>query len=101
MAFHRLDDLFHREICVCAGHAFAWDIIRETRAHVDRVRFLSLAFASQDAFDDHLRIMAAIRARDGGEAVMAMRAHLARIKDPIRRIRAEHAAYFENGAGGE
>ncbi|QYK42784.1 MAG: GntR family transcriptional regulator [Paracoccaceae bacterium] len=99
LVFHNLDDLFHREICARGGNAFAWDIIRENKAHMDRVRFLSLAFASQDAFDDHVRIMDALRVRDGDAAVAAMRAHLARIKDQIGRIRAEHEAYFE-GAGG-
>lgn len=101
LVFHKLDDQFHREICARAGNAFAWEIIRENKAHMDRVRFLSLAFASQEAFDDHLRIMAAIRARDGDSAVDAMRRHLSRIKDQIGRIRAEHAAYFEREATGE
>lgn len=101
LVFHRLDDQFHREICARAGNAFAWDIIRENKAHMDRVRFLSLAFASQEAFDDHLRIMAALRARDGDAAVTAMRLHLSRIKDQIGRIRAEHAAYFEREASSD
>ena len=94
-AFHALDDLFHREICERSGHGFAWDIIRENKAHMDRVRFLSLSFASQDAFGDHLKVMAALRARDATAAMDAMRAHLARIKVQIRRIRAEHEAFFE------
>lgn len=100
LTFHRLDDQFHREICARSGHAFAWEIIRENKAHMDRVRFLSLAFASEEAFGDHLRILAAIRARDPQAAVAAMRVHLARIKDQIGRIRAEHAAYFEKEPGG-
>lgn len=95
LAFHALDDRFHREICARAGTGFAWDIIRENKAHMDRVRFLSLAFASREALDDHLRIMAAIRARDAEAAVAAMRVHLARIKGQIGRIRSEHASYFE------
>lgn len=95
VAFHALDDLFHREICARSGHGFAWEIIRENKAHMDRVRFLSLSFASQDAFGDHLKVMAALRARDAAQAMEAMHAHLARIKVQIRRIRAEHEAFFE------
>ncbi|MFN3847193.1 MAG: GntR family transcriptional regulator [Paracoccaceae bacterium] len=94
-AFHALDDLFHREICERIGHGFAWDIIRENKAHMDRVRFLSLSFASQDAYGDHLKVMAALRARDANGAMEAMRAHLARIKTQIRRIRSEHETFFE------
>ena len=95
MGFHALDDLFHREICARSGHGFAWDIIRENKAHMDRVRFLSLAFASQDAFDDHLKVMEALRARDAPRAVAAMHVHLSRIKVQMRRIRGENEAFFE------
>lgn len=93
--FHALDDQFHREICERTGHAYAWDIIRENKAHMDRVRFLSLSFASTNAYDDHLQVMAALRARDANRAMTEMRQHLSRIKQQIRRIRAENEAYFE------
>lgn len=95
VGFHALDDLFHREICERSGHGFAWDIIRENKAHMDRVRFLSLSFASQDAYGDHLKVMVALRDRDAARAMAAMHAHLSRIKVQIRRIRAEHEAFFE------
>jgi GntR family transcriptional regulator, rspAB operon transcriptional repressor len=93
--FHALDDQFHREICERTDNGFAWEIIRENKAHMDRVRFLSLSFASQDAYGDHLKVMEAIRARDAGRAMAEMRAHLSRIQTQIRRIRAENEAYFE------
>jgi len=35
--FHTLDDQFHREICERSGVAFAWDLIHENKAHMDRV----------------------------------------------------------------
>lgn len=93
--FHALDDQFHREICVRTGNGFAWDIIRENKAHMDRVRFLSLSFASQDALGDHIKVMKAIRARNSVMAMEQMRLHLTRIKTQIRRIRAENESYFE------
>ncbi len=93
-AFHRLDDQFHREICERAGKGFAWDQIRETKAHMDRVRFLSLSFASERAFEEHKAILAAIRDRDGARAAEMVRLHLSRIIDQIVRIRAENAPYF-------
>ena len=95
--FHDLDDRFHLEICARAGKGFAWDVILENKAHMDRVRMLSLSFGSRDAFDDHCRIMAAIRTGDPDQAAEQMRKHLARIQSQLARIRAENAAYFEAG----
>ncbi|CUA92668.1 GntR family transcriptional regulator [Pannonibacter phragmitetus] len=97
--FHALDDLFHKEICERSGHAHAWEMIRENKAHMDRVRFLSLAFASQDAFDDHCRVLEAIRQRDADAAVAQMRSHLARIRQQLERIRAGHMKYFAHETG--
>ena len=94
MRFHQLDDRFHREICERAGHGYVWETIRENKAHMDRVRFLSLAFASRDAFEEHLQIMAALRARDADGAARELHSHLARIKTQIGRIRAGNPAFF-------
>ena len=95
-SFHGLDDQFHKEICERAGLGFAWDIIRENKAHMDRVRFLSLSFASQDAFNDHVEVMEAMRVRDEERAMHHMRVHLSRIKKQIVRIREDHRRYFDN-----
>lgn len=93
-AFHRLDDAFHREIAVRSGHGYAWDMIRENKAHMDRVRYLSLSFASERAHAEHRVILAALRARDAEGAAAAVRLHLTRILDQIVQIRAAHSAYF-------
>lgn len=92
--FHRLDDQFHREISERAGHGYVWDIIRENKAHMDRVRHLSLSFASEGAYAEHRAILAAIRQRDPEAATAALRKHLLRILDQILQIRAAHSAYF-------
>ena len=92
--FHRLDDQFHREISERAGHGYVWDIIRENKAHMDRVRYLSLSFASERAHAEHRGILAAIRARDPEAAAAAVRLHLMRILDQIVQVRAAHSAYF-------
>ena len=92
--FHLLDDGFHREICIRSGYGFAWATIHEHKMQTDRVRLLSLAFGAPDAFGDHLKVMAAIRARDAQAAMAAMRDHLSRIKMQIVRIRADNLPYF-------
>lgn len=92
--FHQLDDRFHAEICARAGLAFIWDMVAENKGHIDRVRMLSLSFASRRAYEDHLRIFEAMTARDPARAAGDMRAHLLRIEAVIDRIRDEHRDWF-------
>lgn len=96
--FHHLDDQFHREICERAGHGYVWDTIREHKAHMDRVRYLSLSFASEQACKEHHEILKAIKARDEGAATSALRRHLTHILEQIVQIRASHPAYFAEEA---
>ncbi|MBZ4022658.1 GntR family transcriptional regulator [Rhodobacter sp. TJ_12] len=92
--FHQLDDAFHREICARANLSFTWELISENKGHMDRVRMLSLSFASRTAWEDHVAILAALRGRDPDAATAAMRAHLSRIKEQIDRILEQNHAYF-------
>jgi len=92
--FHDLDDQFHREICERSGAGFVWETAREMKSHMDRVRFLTLSFALEDAFGEHKAILAAIQSRDEERAAEMVRIHLSRILNQIVRIRAENAAYF-------
>jgi DNA-binding GntR family transcriptional regulator len=94
IAFFRLDDLFHRTICRRAGLDFAWDIIRESKAHMDRVRILSLTFAAEEAFAEHVAILNALITRDAGPAMDHVRHHLSHIEGQLARIREDHPAYF-------
>jgi GntR family transcriptional regulator, rspAB operon transcriptional repressor len=95
MRFHALDDEFHRTICRLSGHEYAWTLIRDNKAHMDRVRYLSLSFGAEDALRDHERILGALKARDAGAAVDRMRVHLSRIEAILAQIRGEHGDYFE------
>ncbi|MCK7615363.1 GntR family transcriptional regulator [Roseibium sediminicola] len=93
--FHSLDDAFHRQICEISGHDYVWALIREQKAHMDRVRFLSLASGAQAALDDHVVIIDAMRERDQKKAEAFLTEHLGRIATILGRIRAENAAHFE------
>ena len=97
--FHALDDAFHREVCALSGHEFVWTLIREKKAHMDRVRFLSLSFGAQQALDDHRAILAAMKAGDAEAAEAEVRTHLGRIEDILARVRQTHAAHFGQGNG--
>ena len=94
-AFHLADDQFHRAICTIAGHPLAWNVIKDHKVHLERVRFLSLTFGAQLAFDDHMAVLDAIRASDVEGAENALRAHLGHILDHIDTIRETNSEYFE------
>ncbi|MCA8880575.1 MAG: GntR family transcriptional regulator [Rhodobacteraceae bacterium] len=92
--FHALDDGFHQRLCELIGHGHAYEIIREAKAHTDRLRLMSLAYASRTAFEDHREIMRYIRSRDADGAADCIRTHLARIEDTLAKVRAENHSWF-------
>ena len=96
--FHDLDDAFHRRICEIAGHGHVWALIREQKAHMDRVRFLSLSQDSQLARDEHVQILDALEARDAVRTEAMVRQHLSRILTFVSQIRETHGEYFEDEA---
>lgn len=98
VGFHALDDEFHQAISQASGNGFAWALVRENKAHMDRVRYLSLGFNAASALADHRVILAALTARDPERAAEAMRVHLSRILGLISQIRAESPAMFTDPA---
>lgn len=93
--FHALDDAFHKEICAQSGVGFVWDLIHESKGHMDRIRMLSLNSSSQRlALNEHIAILEAIRARDLEAAAAAMNRHLSRILVLIEQIKAENHTWF-------
>lgn len=94
--FHELDDAFHRRICEIAGHGHVWTLIREQKAHMDRVRFLSLSQDGQLAHDEHVSILDALERRDATETEAMVRKHLGRILTFVSFIREKHEQYFED-----
>ncbi len=96
--FHQLDNRFHHEICARAGFGFAWATIQEKKAHTDRVRFMSLSFASQAALDGHTAILAALKSRDEDRTAQAVRAHLSDILTVLEQLQRENHDWFEDEA---
>ena len=93
--FHALDDAFHREICVRSGVGYVWNLIHENKAHMDRVRMLTLNAASQKlALDDHIRIFSALTSNDADAVELAITEHLSRILIHIASIKAENHNWF-------
>ncbi|NDR59099.1 GntR family transcriptional regulator [Aliiruegeria sabulilitoris] len=92
--FHQLDDAFHEMLCLLSDHAFAWQIIQESKAHLDRVRLLSLSFNQQFTLEEHRGLVAALLEGDADGAEKRMRDHLSRLYHEINRIRSENPDYF-------
>ncbi len=93
-AFHAADDLFHETICVLSGHGYAWDLVRENKAHTDRIRLLSLSFGMADTYAEHASVLEALRGGDPDAAAAAMRTHLASIHASVKRIQLEKQDWF-------
>ncbi len=92
--FHALDDQFHHDICAYAGLEFVWTLVKENKGHMDRARYLSLSYGADTAFAEHGQILDALRRRDAGAAVAAIRQHLSRIEGIIARLRVDQPQVF-------
>ncbi|MFK7854007.1 MAG: GntR family transcriptional regulator [Granulosicoccus sp.] len=93
--FHALDDHFHRQICILSGVGYVWDLIHDNKAHMDRVRMLSLSSTSQQyAVKEHTAILDAIEQGDADAAAMAFTNHLSRILLLIEEIKADNHRWF-------
>jgi GntR family transcriptional regulator, rspAB operon transcriptional repressor len=97
--FHALDDTFHHRICDLSAVGYVWDVIQNSKAHMDRIRMLSLSTASQEhALRQHIRIVEAIAARDPDTAAATLTEHLSRILVLIADIKAANHAWFTDAA---
>lgn len=94
--FHALDERFHREICQLSGVGYVWDMIHDSKAHMDRIRMLSLTTASQRvALEEHGVILDAIERQDADAVAAAVTAHLDRILILINEVKAMDHGWFE------
>lgn len=93
--FHALDEAFHGVLCESAGHAHVWKLIREQKAHMDRVRFLTLSEERrQQVVIEHTEIVEALEARDAEEAEAKLRSHLGGTLALLPAIRSRFPDYF-------
>ena len=81
--FLRLDEAFHQALAHAAGTDYAWRVLENLKAQMDRVRYLSMPDATP--FDvlvgQHAAITDAIARHSADEAESAMRVHLSEIFD--------------------
>ncbi len=95
--FHDLDYQFHKLLCASAKQAFAFDIISENKAQVDRLCMLALT--SKEAMDvlyqDHQKLLEALFSGETMTADRVLRTHLDRLTPTVEAIYTTHKAYFD------
>lgn len=96
--FHELDYLFHQLLCASANQAFAFDIITENKAQVDRLCMLALTSkeAMHVLYEDHRQLLDALFAGDAAQADTVLRTHLNRLSPTIEAIYTTHKDYFDD-----
>ena len=95
--FHEADEAMHRALAVIAGHPNFWRVIKREKAHVDRLRLLTLQVPGRfkAVLTQHEDIVAGVAAHDPAAAEAAMLAHLQRVLPGLDAIREKHPDYFE------
>jgi DNA-binding GntR family transcriptional regulator len=95
--FFVLDEAFHRSLANAAGCAYAWKVIEEAKAQMDRVRYLSLPDATpmDHLIRQHEAVLEAVAAGRGAVAERAMRAHLREILKSLPRLARAFPDMFE------
>ena len=99
--FGRLDYAFHETLCEIGGVDYAFDVILEEKAKVDRLCMLGLSKERRmpELVADHDAIAEAVTAHDAEAAIAAGMKHLSRLDETIERISASNANYFERAGG--
>ena len=97
LLFQSLDDKFHQVLANHTGHARVAEKIEEEKAHMDRVRNLSLHMRGQykRILTQHRAIIRAIKAGSKDEAIRAMSTHMRGIYKVLDTLPQEHPEYFQ------
>lgn len=96
-AFYALDDAFHRTLCDLSGHLAVWAVSERAKAHLNRVRRLSLGMPDYlpEMISEHRSVVAAVAAQDPDAAEAALRHHLRMVLREVPRLRAQLPDFFD------
>lgn len=96
--FLALDEAFHRGLALGVDCDYAWRVVEEVKAQMDRVRYLSLPEATPIArlVDQHAAILSAIEAGNAAAAEKAVRLHLAEILTSLPLLARQYPELFED-----
>lgn len=96
LAFQNLDDQFHQTLAGFTQYPRAATLIEAEKAHMDRVRNLSLHVSGQykRVLSQHAAIIKAIKAGSAEKSAAAMSVHLKDVYNILEVIPQEHPEYF-------
>ncbi len=96
-AFLTLDESFHRLLAQAADCHYAWKVVEDMKAQMDRVRYLSLPQATpiNRLVDQHAMIVDAIAKADPGAAERAVRVHMREILTSLPSLEQQYPEMFE------
>jgi NAD(P)-dependent dehydrogenase (short-subunit alcohol dehydrogenase family) len=102
--FYRLDEEFHRELVAASGYPGISDLLDRSRAHLNRVRRLSLPVPDviEELIDQHSAVLQALERNDVDQAEASLRHHLRGVYRVLVPLRDAHPDYFvppDDGAG--
>lgn len=94
--FVTADDTLHQDLIKCSRRPSVWKVVRDAKAQLDRVRYLSLEDTAwlQMIFRQHQAIVRHVVRHDQERAVDVMREHLRTVFQAIERIAARHPEFF-------
>ncbi|MCP8898456.1 GntR family transcriptional regulator [Gilvimarinus xylanilyticus] len=97
LLFQRLDDDFHQLLASYTGYQRMASMIEQEKAHMDRVRNLSLHISGQYkcVLAQHRAIIRAIKSGSVSGAASAMSTHLREVYKVLETLPKEHPEYFQ------
>ena len=100
--FYRLDEAFHRELVATSGYAGISDLLDRSRAHLNRVRRLSLPVPDviEELIDQHSAVLDALVRNDADQAEADLRHHLRGVYRVLEPLRDAHPDYFVPSSDG-
>ena len=93
--YHSHDEEFHRVLCDSARHPHVWKLIIEQKAHMDRVRYLTLSNTQRGrVLKEHSEIVTAIEAKNIQHAESLLRSHINGVLTILPKIKKRFPQHF-------
>jgi GntR family transcriptional regulator, rspAB operon transcriptional repressor len=94
--FYTLDEAFHRRLMEISSFPGVWRIAARSRAHLNRVRILSLPGPEviAELVAQHAALVERLRARDGAGAEAVLHEHLRMVYSHLPELERAHPEYF-------
>jgi DNA-binding GntR family transcriptional regulator len=97
--FYALDEAFHRRLMEISSFPGVWRIAARSRAHLNRVRILSLPGPEvvAELVAQHAALVERLHARDGEGAEAVLHEHLRMVYSHLPELERAHPEYFALG----